>query len=115
MCYPDISGLGILPTVLLGLITAFKEDLQASPSDLLYGGSLRLLTDFFYEAYNPVDSSEFFQNFREYFNILRPTPTAHHNKGKLCIFKNSVIAFTSFYVLMLFENFYRHPIQDRTR
>ncbi|XP_046801099.1 uncharacterized protein LOC124418528 [Lucilia cuprina] len=88
MCHPDVSWVDILPTVLLGLRTAFKEDLQASPSDLLYGDSLRLPNDFFDEADNPVDSPEFLRKLREYFNLVRPTPTAHHNKGKMFILKN---------------------------
>ena len=66
MCHPDVSWIDILPTVLLGLRTAFKEDLQTSPTDLLYGGSLRFPNDFFNEADNPVESFEFLQKLRKY-------------------------------------------------
>lgn len=39
--------LDILPTVLLGLRTSLKEDLQASPAEMLYGTCLRIPGEFF--------------------------------------------------------------------
>lgn len=88
MCHPNVSWVDILPTVLLGLRTAFKEDLQASASDLLYGGPIRLPNEFFAESDTPVNSVEFLKKLQQYFNLLRPTPAAHHNKNKMFVLKN---------------------------
>ncbi|XP_046417416.1 uncharacterized protein LOC124178223 [Neodiprion fabricii] len=41
------TWLQLLPSVLLGLRTTYKEDLQASPAELLFGTSLRIPGDFF--------------------------------------------------------------------
>ena len=42
MCHPHVPWPQLLPTVLLGLRTAYKEDLHASPAELLYGTTLHI-------------------------------------------------------------------------
>jgi hypothetical protein len=42
MCHADQQWTEALPLVLLGIRTAFKEDLQASVAELVYGEPLRL-------------------------------------------------------------------------
>ena len=37
MCHPHVPWPQLLPTVHLGLRMAYKEDLHASPTELLYG------------------------------------------------------------------------------
>jgi hypothetical protein len=37
MCHADQHWTEVLPLVLLGIRTAFKEDLQASVAELVYG------------------------------------------------------------------------------
>ena len=46
-CYENDGWVEVLPIVLLGIRTAIKEDLKASSSELLYGTSLRLPSEFF--------------------------------------------------------------------
>ncbi|CAB0031129.1 unnamed protein product [Trichogramma brassicae] len=41
-CSPETPWTSALPTVLLGLRTAFKEDLQASPAEMVFGTALRI-------------------------------------------------------------------------
>lgn len=88
MCHPIVSWVDILPTVLLGLRSAFKEDLKASPADFLYGGQLRLPNEFYEDNSQQSDSAEFLQKLREHFKILRLVPTAHHTKSKMFKLKN---------------------------
>lgn len=66
----------------------FKEDLKSSPSELLYGGVLRLPNEYFTISENTVEPSEFLQKLRKYFNLLRPTPVSHHSKNKMFVLKN---------------------------
>jgi transposase InsO family protein len=42
MCHADQQWTEALPLVLLGIRTAFKEDLQASVAELVYGEPLRI-------------------------------------------------------------------------
>lgn len=87
MCSPK-SWLEILPTVLLGLRTSFKEDIQASPAEMLYGTCLRIPGEFFVSADLPPDPQIFVEKHREYMRGIRPTPTAHHSKAKVFILKD---------------------------
>ncbi|XP_066600154.1 uncharacterized protein [Prorops nasuta] len=77
-----------LPVVLLGLRTAFKEDLQATPTEMLYGTSLRIPGDFFLTTEQQADPRMFIDKHRELMQALRPTPTAHHNQAKMFILKD---------------------------
>ncbi|CAK9813882.1 Gag-Pol polyprotein [Anthophora plagiata] len=45
-CHEDKNWLEVLPTVLLGLRTSFKEDLGATAAEMLYGETLRLPGEF---------------------------------------------------------------------
>ena len=66
-----------LPWVLLGLRTTPKEDLNASPADLVYGGPLTVPGDFLPESVDrPVQ--EHLRLLREKVESLRPTPTTTH-------------------------------------
>ncbi|XP_076237122.1 uncharacterized protein LOC143180944 [Calliopsis andreniformis] len=66
MCHNNPQWVDTLPTVLLGLRTSFKEDLQAFAAEMLY----------------ETDSSPypFMDKFRQYIRNIKPVPTAHHSK-----------------------------------
>ncbi|XP_025154771.1 uncharacterized protein LOC112588598 [Harpegnathos saltator] len=65
-CHAPTPWLDILPTVLLGLRACVKEDLQASPAELLFGTTLRLPGEFFVHEDPPADPFIFLEKFREY-------------------------------------------------
>lgn len=46
-CHQQQEWVDILPTILLGLRTSYKEDLKATAAEMLYGTSLRLPGEFF--------------------------------------------------------------------
>nr|XP_011312634.1 PREDICTED: uncharacterized protein LOC105272276 [Fopius arisanus] len=86
MCSPK-PWTEILTTVLLGLRTSFKEDFQTTPADLLFGTSLRLLTEFFIQE-DPPNPKMFLKKHREFMRGLRPTPAAHHSNTRIYRLKN---------------------------
>jgi len=51
----------ILPTIFLGLRTCYKEDLKSSLAEMLYGSTLRIPGEFFFEEDPPVDPNIFYQ------------------------------------------------------
>lgn len=87
MCSPK-PWIEILSTVMLGLRTSFKEDLQASPAEILYGTSLRIPGEFFISEELQPDPQPFLEKHREFVRGLRPTPTAHHIKSRVFILKD---------------------------
>jgi hypothetical protein len=69
-----------LPTVLLGLRTTFKPDIQATPSELVYGQTIRLPGDFFYNTQHESDIPGFVRTLKETMGQLIPAPTSSHGK-----------------------------------
>ncbi len=60
-----------LPLVLLGIRTAFKPDLNATVSELVYGTTLRLPGQFFHTSPTPLsDPSNFVDQLKEHLNSL---------------------------------------------
>lgn len=77
----------ILPTVLLGLRTCYKKDLEASPAEYLYGTLLRILGEFFTHEDLPIDQNIFLEDFRIHMRTLKPAPVTHHGKRKIFCYK----------------------------
>lgn len=88
MCNGPTPWPDLLPSVLLGLRVAYKEDLKASPAQLLYGTELRIPGEFFISDDLQSDPNFFLEKFREHIRKVRPTPTAHHTKSRFFILKD---------------------------
>ena len=71
-----------LPLVLLGLRSAPKEDLGCSPSELVYGTTIRLPGEFFETPTSSAeqDVSGFLARLRSTMAALRPKETTHHRR-----------------------------------
>lgn len=68
--------------VLLGLRTSFKEDIEATAAELVYGTSLRLPGEFFIDEEMQPEPQIFNEKFREQMRQVRSTPSAHNSKHK---------------------------------
>lgn len=68
-----------LPTILLGHRSTLKEDIQATPAELVYGTSLRLPGEFFEPSNNIIPQSEYVKNLKIMFENLKPVESANHN------------------------------------
>lgn len=88
MCHQNEPWPELLPTVLLGLRTCFKEDIKASAAELLYGEPIRLPNEFFTNEVMPADPLFFVEKFRKHMRLLRPTPVAHHIKKSMFVLKD---------------------------
>ena len=66
----------LLPLILLRLRTTFKQDLQCTPAQLVYGTTLRLLGQFFISspATMPLDPTLYADRLSSYMHQLRPVP-----------------------------------------
>ncbi|XP_055941839.1 uncharacterized protein LOC129971888 [Argiope bruennichi] len=74
-----------LPTLLLGFRSVFKEDLQATTAELVYGKSLRLPGEFFDPT--PVDASpkQLVEDLKHHFATMRPVPTSCHGQRTIFV------------------------------
>jgi hypothetical protein len=78
MCQADVQWTAALPLFLLGVHTAFKEDLQASVAELVYGEHLRIPGELMTPSTSKIEPSELIQQLRRHMDQLRPVPAARH-------------------------------------
>ena len=74
--------------ILLGLRTAYKEDLKASAAEFLYGAPLIIPGEFFLAEDTPDDHTFFYNEFREHMRNVRPVHASHHYEPKVFAFKD---------------------------
>ncbi|XP_047985006.1 uncharacterized protein LOC125225368 [Leguminivora glycinivorella] len=72
-----------LPLILLGIRSAVKEDLQATPAELVYGETLRLPGQFLSPMpdYKVGDVTEYATRLRSHMANLSPRPASWHIKS----------------------------------
>lgn len=83
MCHDSSQWTESLPLVLLGMRTSFKEDLQASPAELVYGEPLQLPGQFLSpkDDFSTADITQYATRLRSYMAKLTPRPTSWHSSS----------------------------------
>lgn len=82
MCRANFQWTKEIPIILLGLRSIHKDDLGATPSELVYGQSLRLPSDFLCPSQLPVQS-EFVSDLKKRFENIQPVPSSRHGTTKV--------------------------------
>lgn len=79
-CHTSTNWVETLPLVLLGIRTAWKDDLQMSSAELVYGEALRLPGEFFSTSATSTveDLTDFGNRLRNHLNKLSPQATSWH-------------------------------------
>jgi len=93
MCHDNNEWVDVLPTVLLGLRTSFKEDLKGTVAEMVYGTTLRLPGEFFTDVDMLPDSQPFLEKFRQHMQLIRSIPAAHHHRKPLLFTKICSLVF----------------------
>ncbi|XP_077301426.1 uncharacterized protein LOC143922022 [Arctopsyche grandis] len=89
MCHQDEGWTEALPTVLLGIRSAWKEDLNATSAELVYGQPLRLPGEFLAPQRNGgPNTAELAERLRSQMARLRPSPPRRHGTRSTFIFKD---------------------------
>lgn len=93
-CHASSTWVESLPLVLLGIRTAFKDDIKTSAAELVYGEALRLPGDFFLPPENEqFDLTDYAARLRSFVNKLKPPPASRHtNSRSPFIFKDLATA-----------------------
>ena len=82
-CFQTENWVDVLPLTLLGLRSVFKEDLQATTAELVFGTTLSLPGDFFSLSTEKSCPIEFVTKLREIMAKLKPT--SHHGNKKVFV------------------------------
>ncbi|XP_054289735.1 uncharacterized protein LOC129005012 [Macrosteles quadrilineatus] len=89
MAHSKSDWTDVLPLILLGIRSTFKEDISASSAELVYGEPLRLPGEFFViPSHESNEPQELLSGLRKHMNQLRPTPASRHIKPGSFVFKN---------------------------
>lgn len=89
VCHAKSNWTESLPLVLLGIRSTLKEDLHASPAELVYGEPLRLPGDFFQPNFSgTTDMTDFIARLKSFAQKLRPCPASRHSSDKIFVFKD---------------------------
>lgn len=88
LCTDKDNWVDRLPIIMLGLRTAVKDDIKASPAELVYGTTLRIPGEFFDTSSNTQSQHEILRKLHQNFEELKPTPTSNHARHKTFISKD---------------------------
>ena len=89
MAHSNENWIEALPLVLLGIRSAFKEDIKATSAELVYGEPLRLPGEFLSKPTQNevIDPSHFLDRLRKCISRLRPIPASRHSQPGSFVFK----------------------------
>ncbi|XP_018565464.1 uncharacterized protein LOC108906633 [Anoplophora glabripennis] len=91
MCHGGTRWTETLSTVLMGIRSAWKEDIQGTAAELVYDQSLRLPGEFLAPQHldqAAKDAAEFVKSLRLLMRDLRPSDGSRHNNQKIFVFKD---------------------------
>lgn len=98
MCHDNPQWTEVLPLVLLGIRSAWKDDLKSSAAELVYGEPLRLPGEFFIPTTDLVaDTADFVVRLRSHMSNLSPEPASCHSSKTFYLPKD---IFSSDYVFL---------------
>lgn len=109
-CRATQKWVEVLPSILLGIRSCFKEDIGATSAELVYGTTLRLPGEYFRSS--PTSSTpshaDFVHQLRKTMQELRPTPTARHTKEDIFVSKDLMVSSHVF----IRQDMVRKPLQQ---
>lgn len=79
-CITETDWAPAIPLIVLGLRNTVKEDLQATPADLVFGEKLQLPGGFFQKT-DEQPTSDFVKQLQQQFQQIRVTTTQHHRNA----------------------------------
>ncbi|KAG8181223.1 hypothetical protein JTE90_002905 [Oedothorax gibbosus] len=78
-----------------GLRAVFREDLQATPSELVFGRGIQLPGEFLYPSQDALADPDFIKTFKRLMHQLTPTPTGRRPQDVSSFFVHSDLRTTS--------------------
>jgi transposase InsO family protein len=88
-CHEEGRWTDNLPWVMLGIRSAWKEDIKATPAELVYGTTIRLPGEYLSPPTTTTDStSEYVDDLRRRLQILRPVRPTRHGQRNVFVFKD---------------------------
>jgi cleavage and polyadenylation specificity factor subunit 1 len=88
-CHGGNQWTDVLPVVLMGLRSTFKEDIQATPAEVIYGQTLRLPGEFFSPSTSAITATaDYLTTLRQGHSRFQPQPVSRHGARSIFMFKD---------------------------
>lgn len=87
-CHATTDWCGKLPIILLGLRSTYKDDIQATPAEMIFGTTLRLPGEFFSTSKDVICEADFVKDLRSKMNELKPTQPTDKSRIKTFVNKH---------------------------
>ncbi|XP_035233345.1 uncharacterized protein LOC118205164 [Stegodyphus dumicola] len=85
-CDATVRWSEVLPSVLLGMRSCIKEDIESSSAKMVYGTCLKLPGEFFRNSFsNVVPPKDFVDNLRQQMRLIRASPASRHSSSNVFI------------------------------
>ncbi|GFS93702.1 transposon Ty3-I Gag-Pol polyprotein, partial [Nephila pilipes] len=88
MAHGNAQWTTVLPTILMGFRATWKEDLQATTAEMIYGAPIRLPGEFLCPSKPSEDPVTFVGRLRETMQRLSPPTTQHHGHRTIFVSKD---------------------------
>ncbi|GBM64178.1 hypothetical protein AVEN_89030-1 [Araneus ventricosus] len=88
MAHGNVQWSSTLPTILLGFRATWKEDLEATTAEMVYGAPIRLPGEFLSLTTDSPDPSTFVGKLKEVMQRLLPPKTQHHSQHSVFVSKD---------------------------
>nr|GFT69326.1 transposon Ty3-I Gag-Pol polyprotein [Nephila pilipes] len=88
MAHGNAQWTTVLPTILMGFRATWKEDLQATTAEMIYGAPIRLPGEFLCPSKPSADPVTFVGRLRETMQPLSPPTTQHHGHRTIFVSKD---------------------------
>ncbi|GFT91809.1 transposon Ty3-I Gag-Pol polyprotein [Nephila pilipes] len=88
MAHGNAQWTTVLPTILMGFRATWKEDLQATTAEMIYGAPIRLPGEFLCPSKPSADPVTFVGRLRETMQCLSPPTTQHHGHHTIFVSKD---------------------------
>lgn len=86
MAHDERSWTDVLPVILLGMRTAWKEDMQCSVAEMVYGEPLRIPGEFFQASYKrTLTQPDFVTELRRHMSNIQPPAASRHSKKSVFV------------------------------
>lgn len=99
-CHANEEWTKVLPIILMGLRAAWREDLQATAAEMLYGENISLPGEFLGRGYDidvQLDPNSFTANLKRKLKEMRPKEATNHSNRKTFVFKDLATTSHVFY------------------
>lgn len=91
-CHETSCWTDALPTVLLGIRSAWKEDLQTTAAEILYGERLRIPNEFLTDDGKTYEAADYVKELRQMMKHIRPQQVKHHNNRAIFVHRDLATA-----------------------